>query len=207
MLPFVKLVDNFDASYHYVANDEAVFTFLTNKDAPRYKLVRVDLKEHNSWTDVLQEDKKDVLESVSAVSGNRIVVNYLSDVKNVLQVRDLRTGNLLHHLPLDIGSVSEISARRKDSVIFIGFTSFLVPGITYMCNLEGDVPDMKIFREIVVPGFDRTEFESNQVSRCLLKLQLISVMYDVKIICLFILECYSFLLNPLPHPTRKDQYI
>ncbi|KAL6492988.1 hypothetical protein OROGR_032747 [Orobanche gracilis] len=163
LLPFVKLVDKFDASYIYVANDDTIFTFLTNKDAPRNKLVRVDLKEHSCWIDVLQEDKKDVLESATAVDGNRIVVNYLTDVKNVLQIRDLETGNLLHQLPLDIGSVSEISTRRKDSTIFVGFTSFLVPGIIYMCNLEGGVPDMRIFREIVVPGFDRTEFEANQV--------------------------------------------
>ncbi|KAG8378018.1 hypothetical protein BUALT_Bualt08G0094600 [Buddleja alternifolia] len=163
LLPFVKLVDKFDASYHYVANDDTVFTFLTNKDAPRNKLVRVDLKEPSSWTEVLQEDKKDVIESATAVNGNQIVVNYLTDVKNVLQLRDLKTGALLHHLPLDIGAVSEISARRRDSIIFVGFTSFLVPGIIYMCNLEGEVPDMRIFREIVVPGFDRTEFEVNQV--------------------------------------------
>ncbi|KAI3464749.1 hypothetical protein Pfo_021412 [Paulownia fortunei] len=163
LLPFVKLVDKFDASYHYVANDDTIFTFLTNKDAPRNKLVRVDLKEPSSWTEVLQEDKKDVLESAMAVNGNQIVVNYLSDVKNVLQIRDLRTGDLLHHLPLDIGAVSEISSRRKDSIIFVGFTSFLIPGIIYMCNLEGEVPDMRIFREIVVPGFDRTEFEASQV--------------------------------------------
>ncbi|CAA0812460.1 Prolyl oligopeptidase family protein [Striga hermonthica] len=162
-LPFVKLVDTFEASYHYVANDDTVFTFLTNKDAPRNKLVRVDLKEPTSWVDVLEEDEKDVLESATAVNGNRIVVNYLSDVKNVLQVRDLKTGKLLHKLPLEIGAVSEISTRRKDKVVFVGFTSFLVPGIIYTCNLEGDEPDIRIFREIVVPGFDRTEFEANQV--------------------------------------------
>ncbi|KAK6131366.1 hypothetical protein DH2020_034886 [Rehmannia glutinosa] len=162
LLPFVKLVDKFDASYHYVANDDTIFTFLTNKDAPRNKLVRVDLREPSSWTEVLQEDKKDVLESAAAVNGNQIVVNYLSDVKNVLQIRDLRTGDLLHKLPLDIGAVSEISSRRKDSLIFVGFTSFLIPGIIFMCNLEGEVPDMRIFREIVVPGFDRNEFESSQ---------------------------------------------
>ncbi|KAL7117624.1 hypothetical protein ACP275_03G083100 [Erythranthe tilingii] len=80
LLPFVKLVDNFDASYHYVANDDTIFTFLTNKDAPRNKLVRVDLRESSSWTEVLPEDKKDVLESASAVNRNQLVVNYLSDV-------------------------------------------------------------------------------------------------------------------------------
>lgn len=170
-LPFVKLVDKFDASYHYVANDETIFTFLTNQDAPRNKLVRVDLKEPSSWTVVLQEDNKDVLESASAVNGNHLVVSYLSDVKNVLQMRDLRTGDLLHHLPLDIGTVSEISSRRKDRMIFVRFTNFLVPGIIYMCNLEGEVPVMRIFREIVIPGFDRTEFEANQVNSSLLKIR------------------------------------
>lgn len=203
-LPFAKLVDNFYARYHYVANDEAVFTFLTNKDAPRYKLVRVDLKEPNSWTEVLQEDKMNVLESVSAVRGNLILVNYLSDVKNVLQIRDLRTGDLLHHLPVDIGSVSEISARRKDSIIFIGFTSFLVPGIIYVCKLEGNVPDMKIFRETVVPSFDRTEFEVNQVNSCLI-IQLSHVVNDKETTCLCILEPTSRIPSTSP-PQKLNKF-
>ena len=36
-LPLVKLVDNFDASYSYVANEGSVFTFLTNLNAPLYR--------------------------------------------------------------------------------------------------------------------------------------------------------------------------
>lgn len=163
LLPFVKLVDNFDASYQYVANDDSIFTFLTNKDAPRSKLVRVDLKESTSWVEILEENKTDVLESAVAVNGNQIVANYLSDVKNLLHLRDLQTGALLCHLPLDIGSVSQISCRRKDSIVFIGFTSFLVPNIIYMCNLELEVPQLRIFREIVVPGFNKNEFEVHQV--------------------------------------------
>nr|GMD40267.1 prolyl endopeptidase-like [Ipomoea batatas] len=163
MLPFIKLIDTFDASYEFVANDDTVFTFLSNKDAPKYKLVRVDVKESGSWCDVIQEDERDVLESAVAVNKNQLVVSYLSDVKNVLQLRNLDTGILEHHLPIDIGSVSGISARRKDSIIFIGFTNFLVPGIIYQCNLQAGAPEMKIFREILVPGFDRTQFHVNQV--------------------------------------------
>ncbi|KAI4339953.1 hypothetical protein MLD38_024835 [Melastoma candidum] len=163
LLPFVKLVDNFKAKYEAVANDGTVFTFLTNKDAPKYKLVRVDLNEPNVWTDVLPESEKDVLESASAVNGNQMVVSYLSDVKYIMQIRDLNTGSLLHNLPIDIGSVSGISGRREDSTIFIGFTSFLTPGIIYQCDLSSEVPEMKIFREIVVPGFDRSEFNVDQV--------------------------------------------
>ena len=163
LLPFIKLVDDFDAQYHEIANDDTLFTFLTNKDAPKYKLVRVDLKDPTVWTDVIQEAEKDVLESACAVNGNQMIVSYLSDVKYVLQVRDLKSGSLLHQLPIDIGSVSGISARRKDNVVFFGFTSFLSPGIIYQCNLETEVPSLKIFRETVVPGFDRSEFSVDQV--------------------------------------------
>ncbi|KAG1651129.1 hypothetical protein FOA52_009526 [Chlamydomonas sp. UWO 241] len=36
-LPVVRLVDNFDASYGYIANDSTNFYFRTNLNAPRYK--------------------------------------------------------------------------------------------------------------------------------------------------------------------------
>ena len=164
LLPFIKLVDNFDAKYHEIANDGTLFTFLTNKDAPKYKIVRVDLKEPSSWIDVVPESEKDVLESAYAVHGDKMIVSYLNDVKHVLQIRDLKTGSLLHRLPIDIGSVTGISARREDSTVFIEFTSFLTSHIIYQCNLDTEVPDVKIFREISVPGFNRTEFQVNQVT-------------------------------------------
>lgn len=164
LLPFIKLIDNFDAQYQAIANDETLFTFLTNKDAPKYKLVRVDLKEPSIWTDVVPETAKDVLESACAVNGDQVILSYLSDVKHVIQVRDLKTGSLLHQLPIDIGTVYGISARRKHSTVFFGFTSFLTPSIIYQCNLDTEIPDMKIFREINVAGFDRTEFQVDQVT-------------------------------------------
>lgn len=163
-LPFNKLVDHFDASYDYVAHNNSIFTFLTNKNAPKYKLVRVDVQKPDFWFDIIDEDEKDVLQSAVAVNGNQLIVSYLRDVKNVLQLRDLETGVLLHHLPIDIGRVSGVSARRKDNSVFIGFMNFLIPGLIYECNLKGEVPDLKVFREIVVPGFDRTEFQVNQVN-------------------------------------------
>ncbi|KAM5565244.1 prolyl endopeptidase [Rosa sericea] len=163
LLPVVKLVDTFEAQYHVIANDDTVFTLLTNKDAPKYKLVRVDLKEPTVWTDVIKESEKDVLESASAVNGTQMIVSYLSDVKYVLQIRDLKSGSLVHQLPIDIGSVTGISARREDSTIFFGFTSFVTPGVIYQCNLDNEVPDMKVFREITVPGFERSDFHVDQV--------------------------------------------
>ncbi|XP_078440045.1 uncharacterized protein LOC144710215 [Wolffia australiana] len=163
MLPFVKLVDNFEASYEAVANDGTEFTFLSNKEAPKYKLVGVDLNSPDQWKDIVCEDDKDVLESAKAVNKDQILVSYLSDVKYLLQIRDLKTGSLLHTLPIDIGSVFGISGRREYSEVFIGFTSFLTSGIIYKCDLSNETPELEIFREIVVPGFDRSRFEVKQV--------------------------------------------
>ncbi|KAL8233312.1 hypothetical protein R6Q57_003090 [Mikania cordata] len=162
-LPFVKLIDDFEAMYHAIANDDTIFTFLTNKNAPKYKLVRVDLKEPNIWTEVIPQSENDVLDTAVAVNASQIVVSYMSDCKHVLQLRDLKSGALLHKLPISIGSVDSVSARRKDSLFFFAFTSFLTPGTIYQCNLESGVPELKIFREIVVPGFDQKEFHVSQV--------------------------------------------
>lgn len=164
LLPFVKLIDTFDAQYIDIANDDTSFTFFTNKDAPKYKLVRVDLKEPSNWTDVIAEHEKDVLSTASAVNGDQLVVSYMSDVKHILQIRDLKSGSLLHRLPVDIGSVCGVFARRKDTTFFFRFTSFLTPGVIYKCELSHEAPEVTVFREIAVPGFDRTVFQVSQVN-------------------------------------------
>lgn len=45
LLPYVKLVDNFDAEYEYIANDGTLFTFKTNLKSPNYKLINIDFEK------------------------------------------------------------------------------------------------------------------------------------------------------------------
>jgi prolyl oligopeptidase len=78
-LPVVKLVDNFDASWDYVANDDASFTFKTNLDAPRYRVVRAELGNAgspSSWPDVIPQHAKDLLQSAVALQGDELVVRW-----------------------------------------------------------------------------------------------------------------------------------
>ncbi|KAF5777702.1 putative prolyl oligopeptidase [Helianthus annuus] len=163
LLPFVKLIDDFEARYEAIANDDTIFTFLTNKQAPRYKVVRVDLKKPDHWIEVLQESKNDVIESVLPINRNQMIVTYLSDCKHVLQIRDFESGALLHKLPIDIGSIDYISARREDNMFFVKFSSFINPGVVYRYDLKPTGPDSKVLRDTVVPGFDQAEYHVNQV--------------------------------------------
>lgn len=90
-------MDNFEASYDYVANEGPVFTFKTNLNAPRYRLVATDVGafaaaqadaspatadgKHTTaaasgpvWTEVLPQHEKDLLQSVRALQGDNLVV-------------------------------------------------------------------------------------------------------------------------------------
>lgn len=133
-LPHIKLVDNFDAQYQYVANDGPVFTFLTNRSAPRYKVTRVDINNPEVWSDVIPESTSDVLTVAKCVNKNQLLISYMQDVRHVLQVHDLQTGAFRCGIPLEFGTVSDTSGRREDSEIFINFTRFLIPGTVFRCD-------------------------------------------------------------------------
>lgn len=57
-----------------------------------------------------------------------LFVCFLHDVKNVLKMYRLSSGEELRTFPLDVGSVVGFTGRKIDSEIFYYFTSFLSPG-------------------------------------------------------------------------------
>uniref|UniRef100_A0A3P9KVT9 Prolyl endopeptidase n=1 Tax=Oryzias latipes TaxID=8090 RepID=A0A3P9KVT9_ORYLA len=63
LLPWVKLIDNFDAEYEYVTNEGTLFTFKTNLDAPRYRLINInfDSAEQTNWKELVPQHDKDVI--------------------------------------------------------------------------------------------------------------------------------------------------
>lgn len=42
-LQWVKVADDFEAGFDYVANDGTIFLLKTNRDAPKNKIVKVDV--------------------------------------------------------------------------------------------------------------------------------------------------------------------
>lgn len=56
-LPVVKLVDNFDAQYSYIANEGSKFIFQTNLNAPLYRCAgHLMLDSHNPEIAVTSQD-------------------------------------------------------------------------------------------------------------------------------------------------------
>ncbi|XP_006631358.2 prolyl endopeptidase-like [Lepisosteus oculatus] len=165
ILPWVKVVDNFEAQYGYVTNEGSLFTFRTNLQAPRYRLINIDLTnpEPSNWTTLIPEHEKDVLGFVACVNIRFLLVNYIHDVKDVLQLYELKSGRFLKNLPLDVGTVVGLSCRKKHTDVFYKFTSFTTPGIIYHCDLTSDSPEPTVFRQVEVKGIKPSDYETVQV--------------------------------------------
>ncbi|XP_013397958.1 prolyl endopeptidase isoform X2 [Lingula anatina] len=165
VLPYIKLVDNFDAEYEYITNEGTVFTFKTNLNAPKYKLINIDLSkpEMDNWQILVAEDAKDVLDWAACVNKNKLVLCYMQDVKNVLYLNDLQSGKMVTQLPLEVGTIVGYSGKKKDSEIFYQFMSFLTPGIIYRCDLTQEPLKPTVFREILVKDYNPALFETKQV--------------------------------------------
>ncbi|XP_059480155.1 prolyl endopeptidase isoform X2 [Neocloeon triangulifer] len=160
-----QIVEKFEADYEYVTNVGPECIFRTNKDAPNYRLVSINVENPtmDQWRTLVEEDSKDVLDWATNVHGDKLVVCYIHDVKSVLQLRDLSNGKLIIQLPLDVGTVTGFSGKKKYSEMFYQFASFLTPGVIFRCDLTKPTIQPEVYREIEVKNFDASLYETEQV--------------------------------------------
>ena len=124
--------------------------FVTNKGAPKLKVVSVDLKakvlnriscedrtnpdnvcmaEGYSFTDVIPERAETL--SRAQIVGDRLVLSYLKDAASMAVMTDL-AGKPVQQIALNaIGTASGFTGQPGDSETFFSFSSFNQPGAVY----------------------------------------------------------------------------
>ncbi|WP_409233807.1 prolyl oligopeptidase family serine peptidase [Novosphingobium sp. MMS21-SN21R] len=134
--------------------------FVTSKDAPRKKVVMVDLAGPQPvFLTVVPEDEA-VLESASIV-GDKLVLNYLRDVKAELRLATL-DGKPEGTLALPgIGSVGGVQGDPGDSQGHFVFSGFTQPATIYSFD-TGNAASTKIWAAPKLT-FDPARFETRQV--------------------------------------------
>jgi prolyl oligopeptidase len=131
----VDLIENFDNEYTFVGNDGPIFYFKTDLDAPRSRLVAIDIRkpQKENWKELIPQ-AKETLSSVSHV-GNLFVASYMKDAYSDVKV--FRTdGRLLREVALPgIGTAAGFGGRPSDTETFYTFASFATPPSNYRYDL------------------------------------------------------------------------
>ncbi len=124
------LVGGLDHSWELIEGMGDTLWFVTNKDAPRLKVVKADLaKPVPSFTQVVAE-RPEVLERAQIV-GDRLILSYLKDAASTAEVLSL-DGKPLQQIKLGaIGTASGFSGKPGDPETFYGFSSFNQPGAVF----------------------------------------------------------------------------
>ena len=155
-----KLLDAWDALYTFVGNDGPVFYVKTTLDAPRSRVVAIDVRKpaRSEWKTVIPESAKP-LDQVTYVGG-KLIAQYLKDAKSLAKVFDAN-GTLVREVALPgIGTVFGFAGHPDKAEIFYAFTSFTTPTAIYRYNVNTGTSEL--FRRAKVAA-DLDAYEVRQV--------------------------------------------
>ncbi|KAJ3137430.1 hypothetical protein HK100_000643 [Physocladia obscura] len=159
---FTPIIDKWEAEYSWIANQGTTFLFQTTLNSPKKRIIKYDLTQPPlGFVEVIAETENP-LDFVNVVDKNKLVLVYLKDVKHIVQVHNLLTGEFLNSIDLPAGSIIKgMSGNKKDTEMFYGFGSFVSPGVIKRYDFEAKTDIL--FRETSVNGFDSSLFDVKQV--------------------------------------------
>ncbi|MEL6248831.1 MAG: prolyl oligopeptidase family serine peptidase [Cyanobacteria bacterium J06627_15] len=156
----VELISEFEAEYGLVDNEGTTFWFQTDLDAPKGRLVAIDISqpEKENWKEILPE-AEETLQSVSLLN-HQFVTDYLKDAYTTIKIYD-QAGQFVRNVELPgIGSAGGFGGKKDDTDTFYSFTSYTVPNRIYRYDMT--TGESTLFREAQV-AFDPSQYETHQV--------------------------------------------
>ena len=157
---FKPVIDDYESNNGVIHTTKDAFYILTNRNAPKKKLVKVNLKkpQEENWEEIIPEGDY-VLESVKMINDG-FVVKYMKDVSSRLYIYDLK-GNRLKEIKLPgIGIVNGINTRNKRGTIFYDFESYMHPKTIYSYHIDSDLNEVYHQPDI---NFNFEDYETKQV--------------------------------------------
>lgn len=155
----VPLVDKLENEYSFLDNIGTVFYFKTNRDAPRGRIVTVDIAaKDRKWREVVPQ-APETIDGVGFIN-NQLIVSYLKDAYTQVRIFD-KEGKFVRNVELPgIGSAYGFGGKREDTETFYSFSSFTTPVTIYRYDLKAGRSE--IFRRSDVK-FSPDGFEVKQV--------------------------------------------
>ncbi|MFQ5845067.1 MAG: prolyl oligopeptidase family protein [Planctomycetota bacterium] len=158
--PVVALLDDFDAAYDFVGNDGPVFWFHTDLNAPRGRLIAIDVRSpsRDRWVEIIPQ-RREVLRQASVIN-DMFVASYLKDAHSQVRIHRL-DGTFVREVRFPgLGTASGFQGRRSDKETFYAFSGFTTPTTIYRYDMV--TGESTLFRRPRV-DIDPDAYETRQV--------------------------------------------
>ena len=158
--PFVKLLDEGDAMYEPFWNDGTRFYFRTTLDAPRGRIIAIDINHpaRENWEEIVP--RQDDVITFATVVNRQLAIGYMHDAHEIIRIHSL-DGARLREVPLpSMGTVSGCTGRDDHTEMYFGFTSFLYPSTVFRYDFPSGTVET-VFESGV--DFDPSLYETKQI--------------------------------------------
>jgi prolyl oligopeptidase len=153
-----KLVRGFTNEWALAGSIGSRFYFRTNFNAPRQRVVMVDVAQPRFKPVEIVPQSSDTLVGVSLV-GSRLILAYLGDAKTEAELREL-DGRRVSPINLpDIGAGAGFGGRVGDPETFFSFSSYTTPGTIYRLNTATGTMELFIQPKL---AFDPADYVVDQ---------------------------------------------
>ncbi|NMG08563.1 S9 family peptidase [Brasilonema sp. UFV-L1] len=131
-----KLIDTVDNRWYLIGNVGTKFFLMTTQDAPRFKVVTMDIAADPVIRDVVPEQDSALLNA--SLVGGRLLISYMADVKTEVR-RYTLDGKAEGVVKLPgIGTAGGFKGKQGDPETFFIFTSFNTPSTIYRYDVASN---------------------------------------------------------------------
>lgn len=151
--PFMPVIEGEEALSWGISAGDTLY-LMTNFRAPRYRIVKVDLKNpsRDRWEEIVPE-QEDMTLTAFGVAQDRLVLVAMKDAVFHLYLGDLHGSNL-KEIPLpDLGTVTNVASRTDSPIVYVEFQSFtMAPSVLKLDTRTGRVEVFLESEQAVKPG-------------------------------------------------------
>lgn len=156
----IKLIDKHEADYIFLENIGNEFYFLTNDDAPNYRIITIDINRptKSNWREIVPQNNDAVYSS--SMINNHLIINYMHNANSAPKIFD-SNGNFVRDITLPtLGAVSGIKGKRMGNEMVYCFQSFTYPEGYYHYDFQTGITSLRFQDDIDV---DPDLYETKQV--------------------------------------------
>ena len=158
--PWIVIEENQDYDLVPIDVIDGKLYLFTSKDAPKNKIVVVDVAnpQKENWVDLIPESDA-VLNSLQ-FAGDKMILTYDRDASQHAYLYNL-DGTMIREITLPTFGTLAISSDRDDPEVFYAFTSFTYPASLYSYDME--TGESTFIRSSAPEGFNPEDYVTEQI--------------------------------------------